>query len=215
MLGSATSLTWLYASPGGLHRLTRRLIRRLRDLTGNSMLYGAVPAELGSLTALVHLCVAAPTLGPFTECPDSRRSKLTQNALSGSIPASLSALSSLESLCVLASDCPSILLKQQACRNVEFNTLSGPLPAALGSLHRLTYLCDQLGGDGWGGVVSLSVLSRCRLTQLVLVRSVADNRFAGSLPATWGSLASLTALCVAVRHSAVCPMTTHVPPPGT
>jgi hypothetical protein len=128
----------------------------------NIGLTGTLPTELGTLTALVQLCVCHPHLPRLDACAvtglwaehgggvGSR--VLDRNGLMGTVPTELGNMEALGTMCVRrphpsrADTVPSPGCGLSAavgwgCRDLWLNGLTGTLPTELGTLIALTYLC--------------------------------------------------------------------------
>ena len=146
-----------------------------RDISPNSNLTGAIPAELGNLTGLTGL-------------------SLSYNNLSGSIPAELGNLTSLTRLWLdnnsLSGEIPAELgnLTNLAALELEQNSLSGEIPAELGNLTNLTFL--RLDNNRLSGEIPPEFGNLTSLTYLSLER----NSLTGAIPAQLGNLTNLTRL---------------------
>jgi hypothetical protein len=128
-------------------------------------LTGPLPTELGTLTALLYLCVRRPhppRLDAYTvtELWAKRggvcgRRYLLSNSLTGPLPTELGNLDALIHLCVPAlthrarprapsPGCGLSVVVAVGCRDLSDNDLMGTLPTELGTLTALTYLCVRI-----------------------------------------------------------------------
>ena len=140
-----------------------------------SGLAGAIPAQLGSLTALTELNLSRNRLSGAIPTQLGSLTKLTKlylhgSGLSGAIPAQLGSLTALTEL------------------NLSWNRLSGAIPTQLGNLTKLTKL--YLYGNWLTGAIPAQLGSLTKLRQLYLYA----NRLTGSIPPQLGSLTALETL---------------------
>ncbi|MCY3747461.1 MAG: Ig-like domain-containing protein, partial [Acidobacteria bacterium] len=139
---------------------------------GDNGLAGAIPPEIGQLTALDELYLSyndlagglPPELGNLTNLSALR---LSENGLSGAIPRELGRLARLQSL------------------DLDGNSLTGPIPPELGALANLEHL--TLGRNDLSGAIPRELGNPARLQTLDL----ADNRLTGSIPPELGALSRL------------------------
>ena len=150
--------------------------KRVTKLSLNaSRLAGAIPTQLGSLTALTEL-------------------NLSRNRLSGAIPTQLGSLTSLTKLYLhgsgLSGAIPTQLGSLTALTelNLSWNRLSGAIPTQLGSLTKLTKL--YLYGNWLTGAIPTQLGSLTKLRHLYLYA----NRLTGSIPPQLGRLTALETL---------------------
>ena len=173
----STRTNWLSGRPLDEWRgVTTNSDGRVTELElGNNQLTGPIPAELGDLTNLEWLVLAANRLtGPIPaelgNLTNLQALALSDNQLTGPIPAELGNLTNLREL------------------YLGFNELTGPIPAGLGNLTNLSQL--DLRRNQLTGPIPAELGDLTNLEWLVLW----DNQLTGPIPAELGNLTNLEIL---------------------
>ena len=160
---------------------------------------GAIPTELGDLTALTSLDIsynqlsgAIPTqIGTLTALTSL---DLSSNQLTGAIPTQIGSLMGLTALVLSGNELTGAIPTQLGSLNslvdlgLGGNQLTGAIPTQLGSLTGLTFL--DLSSNQLTGAIPTQIGSLTALTALVL----SGNELTGAIPFQLGSLTALTAL---------------------
>ena len=160
---------------------------------------GAIPTELGDLTALTSLDIsynqlsgAIPTqIGTITALTSL---DLSSNQLTGAIPTQIGSLTALTSLDLSSNQLTGAIPTQigslmgLTALVLSGNELTGAIPTQLGSLNSLVDL--GLGGNQLTGAIPTQLGSLTGLTFLDL----SSNQLTGAIPTQIGSLTALTAL---------------------
>ena len=168
----------------------------VRLVLRNNKLKGRIPAELGSLAALIHLHLADNTLAGSLPPELGSLFRLEYldmgaNGLTGQLPPELGDLERLTWLGLrgnaLTGKIPPELGKLAMLRGLSLydNRLTGEIPLALGNLSNLIalYLSDnELSGAIPPGMGQLSGLQNL---------SLGNNRLTGSIPLEFGNLSVL------------------------
>ena len=159
-------------------------------------LAGAVPADLGRLSALEVLMLSEnrligeipPELGELARLVDL---DLAANRLSGEIPPEVGRLSNLTQVLLsenrLAGELPAELasLPKLVVLDLRDNELTGEVPPKLGELSRLEYL--NLAENQLSGEIPVELGNLANLQELVLFK----NRLEGPVPNELGALSRL------------------------
>ncbi|GMN42345.1 hypothetical protein TIFTF001_011565 [Ficus carica] len=141
----------------------------------DASLFGSIPAEIGTLSKLIHV-------------------DLSFNGLTGQLPPSLANLSQLVVLDLyynkLNGSVPQQLtsLRNLIALNMSSNSFTGPIPPDIGLLINLTHL--HLSSNQIEGHLPLSL---SRLANLVIL-DAASNKISGSFPDQIGNLKNLVSL---------------------
>jgi Leucine-rich repeat (LRR) protein len=163
-------------------------------------LQGALPAELGSLSALQRLRLGSNQLtGAIPNTLGQIGASLTwldlsANQLSGGIPGELGDLASLTLMFLngnqLSGPIPPSLGALGELESLVFgdNQLEGPIPPELGQLSKLDRL--QLAANNLSGALPPELGDLTELTSL----SLQENAFSGSIPSSFANLTQLTFL---------------------
>lgn len=164
-----------------------------------NQLSGAIPPEIGNLTALQGLYLSSnqltgtlpPELGNLSAL---QTLLLDQNQLSGMIPPRLGELANLQTLDLsinqLTGSIPSGLGNLGSLQELylSWNRLSGSLPLQLGNLTNLEFL--HLSSNQLSGSIPVELGNLANLRHL----DMGGNRFGGAVPGELGMLSNLQAL---------------------
>jgi len=163
---------WLTGSVSTWYGITVSGDRVTKIDMENNQMYGNIPSEIGSLTALTHMY-------------------FMNNYLSGAIPSELGNMTQLQYLHLnennLTKTIPSELgnLNQLMGLQLGDNQLSGTIPEEIFNLTNLEYL--SLYENNLNGTISSDISNLTNLNTL----SISNNQFEGSIPSEIGHLTLL------------------------
>ena len=171
---------------------------RRRGRFADTRITGALPADIGNLTALTKLSLSGNRLSTLpteiTNLTSLSELNLFGNRISSSIPADIGNMTALTVLNLannqLSGSIPSGIGSLTSLTELSLynNSLVGGIPSGLGSLTSLTRL--YLDNNSLSGSIPTQLGNATALTRLQLN----DNQLTGSIPTQLGSLTSLTQL---------------------
>ena len=153
----------------------------LRFYSFDGSINGAIPAELGNLTALTSLYLSGHELvgnipAQLGNLTNLTTLNLSGNDLTGRIPTQLGQLTNLTTL------------------NLSNSQLTGNIPTHLGNVTNLTSL--NLANNQLTGNIPAQLGNLTNLTSL----NLANNQLTGSIPTELGNLTNLTGLSLAINR---------------